>query len=47
MLGADIAVVFRLDLAALIFLDAAALLHPGDAGARQAALTSIVTVGSV
>src|SRR5216684_2737703 len=33
--GADIAVVFRLDLAALIFLDAAALLHPFDARARK------------
>jgi hypothetical protein len=34
MRGADIAIVFRLDVAALIFLDAAALLHPGDAPAR-------------
>ncbi len=36
MRGADIAVVFRLDLAALIFLDAAALFHPFDARALQA-----------
>ena len=35
MAGADIAVVFRLDVAALIFLDAAAFLDPGDALARQ------------
>jgi hypothetical protein len=36
MRGADIAVVFRLDVAALILLDAATLLHPGEAVARQA-----------
>ena len=30
MRGADIAVVFRLDVAAFVLLDAAALLHPGE-----------------
>src|SRR5450759_1518784 len=35
MLAADVAVVDRLDRAALIFLHAAARLHPFDAGARQ------------
>ena len=35
MRGADIAVVFRLDVAAFILLDAAALLHPFDARALQ------------
>jgi len=35
MRGADIAVVLRLDVAADIFLDAAALLDPGEAIARQ------------
>ena len=34
--SADIAVVFRLDVAAFILLDAAALLHPLDARALQA-----------
>ena len=38
VLAADIAVVDRLHRAAVILLDAAALLHPGEAGARQAAL---------
>ncbi len=35
MRGADIAVVFRLDVAAFIFFDAAALLDPGDARAGK------------
>src|SRR5262249_25938809 len=38
MLAGDIAVVDRLHLATLIFLDAGALFHPFDAGARQAFL---------
>jgi len=38
MRGADIAVVFRLDVAALIFLDAAALFHPFDAAACEAGI---------
>ena len=36
MLAADVAVIDRLDRPALVLLDAAALAHPGGAGARQA-----------
>ena len=38
MLAGDVAVIDRLDRAAVIFLDAAALLHPLDAGALEALL---------
>ena len=45
MLAADVAVVDRLDGAALVFLDAAAFAHPGGAPARQAALDVDHSVG--